>query len=173
MKLDPLKSLFKAYRAWIMGYQHKYDEAVQILHDLIHVDPHYTLAHYFLGYFYSYIKKYKKANEHAQKAIAYGGRSVINLGILGIVLASEGKKKETEAVLAELIDIVKQSRGYPIWIARVYAAAGESEKMFEWLEKAYQDRDVQLYHISVQPVFDAYRDDERFATLIKKMGFNQ
>jgi hypothetical protein len=43
--------------------------------------------------------------------------------------------------------------------------------MFRWLEKAYEDRDISLTFIKVEPRWDPYRDDPRFVDLFHRVGF--
>ncbi len=51
----------------------------------------------------------------------------------------------------------------------ICAALGYKEKAMAWLEKAYEERSFLVY-LKVDPVFDPLREEERFATLIDKMG---
>ena len=40
----------------------------------------------------------------------------------------------------------------------------------EELEKAYEVRDVWMYNLNVDPVFDPIRNEPRFRALLKKMN---
>jgi hypothetical protein len=51
----------------------------------------------------------------------------------------------------------------------VYAFRGESEKSFEWLERAYKQRDSGLADIKVDPLMKSLRQDSRYAEILKKM----
>ena len=42
--------------------------------------------------------------------------------------------------------------------------------MFEWLEKAYQDRDVVLPAMLTDPFLAPMRTDPRFADLLRRVG---
>ena len=54
-------------------------------------------------------------------------------------------------------------------IAQVYAYRGESDKSFEWLERAYKQRDAGLPEIKTDPLFKNLRHDTRFVELLKRM----
>ncbi|MBP1776982.1 MAG: hypothetical protein H6Q86_2992, partial [candidate division NC10 bacterium] len=43
---------------------------------------------------------------------------------------------------------------------------------FEWLEKAYQDRESRLPWIKLDPRFDALRADARFEGLLRRMNLH-
>ena len=42
---------------------------------------------------------------------------------------------------------------------------------FEWLERGYEARDVHLVFLTVDPKWDVWRADARFAGLLKRCGF--
>ncbi|HEY8182466.1 MAG TPA: winged helix-turn-helix domain-containing protein [Thermoanaerobaculia bacterium] len=58
----------------------------------------------------------------------------------------------------------------PVDVAGLYAQAGEMEKAFAWLEKAYQRRVSVLTNIGVDPAFDPLRSDPRFDDLLRRIG---
>ncbi len=120
-----------------------------------------------------YRGSYEKAIVEVETAIAVGGRSTINVGAAGVTYARAGDKAKAEECLAELQQRLEQGAGSYFWLARVCAALGETDRMFKWLEKAYDERDIQLYHIGGEPLFDSYRSDLRFKALLEKMGLEK
>ena len=54
--------------------------------------------------------------------------------------------------------------------AEAYAGAGDPERAFEWLERAYEQREPALLGIGVDPSFDGVRSDPRFARLVDRVG---
>jgi TolB-like protein/Tfp pilus assembly protein PilF len=59
--------------------------------------------------------------------------------------------------------------GGPFQIAIVYAVRKEPDKVFEWLDHAYEARDSGLTQLLVTPFLLDYRDDPRFAALAAKL----
>jgi tetratricopeptide (TPR) repeat protein len=53
------------------------------------------------------------------------------------------------------------------WNARL----GDKDKAFEYLEKAYQERNPLLYLLQGEPTLDPLRDDPRFDELVRRVGF--
>ena len=47
----------------------------------------------------------------------------------------------------------------------------DNDKAFEWLEKAYEERDEFLIYSKKDPTLDPIRTDPRFSELMKKIGF--
>ena len=61
----------------------------------------------------------------------------------------------------------------PYVIATIYAALGDKDKAFEFLDKAYQERSLNLsWHIMADLRVDNLRSDRRFQELLHKMGLN-
>jgi hypothetical protein len=78
-----------------------------------------------------------------------------------------GREQHSNAALAGLIAKYGADAGYQI--AQVYAYCGESAKSFEWLERAYKQRDAGLPDIKTDPLFKNLRHDPRYTELVKKM----
>jgi len=57
-------------------------------------------------------------------------------------------------------------------IALVYLGLGENLKVFEWLDKAYEERDIMIMFVRMIPELEKIRKDERFKALIEKMSLS-
>jgi len=86
------------------------------------------------------------------------------------------KLGENERAL-KLLDEIKQksaqsAAGSPsFYTAMIYAQMGETDSAFDWLEKAYKDREVEMYWLKVEPPFEPIRNDHRFQDLVKRVNF--
>ena len=80
-----------------------------------------------------------------------------------------GRKKESDAALSELI--AKYNAGAAYQIAEVYAFRNQSDEAFEWLDRAYAQRNSGLIKAKVDPLFKNLRSDPRFAAFLKKLNF--
>ena len=56
-------------------------------------------------------------------------------------------------------------------MALVHAGLGERDAVFEWLDKAYDARDVHLIYLPVDPKWDPYRTDPRFTALLARCNY--
>ena len=56
-------------------------------------------------------------------------------------------------------------------LAWVYSGLGQNDQVFEWLEWAYQDRNVDLALLNVIEGFEQACSDPRFQDLIQRMNF--
>ena len=78
-----------------------------------------------------------------------------------------GREQDSNAALAALIAKYDTLSAYQI--AQVHAYRGESDKSFEWLERAYKQRDTGLPSLNTDPLFKNLRHDPRYTELLKKM----
>ena len=79
-----------------------------------------------------------------------------------------GRKKESGSALSEFIDKFHASNAYEI--AQVYAFRNETDKAFEWLDRAYARRDPSLMSTKIDPLLKSLHSDPRFTALLKKLN---
>jgi TolB-like protein/DNA-binding winged helix-turn-helix (wHTH) protein len=78
-----------------------------------------------------------------------------------------GREKESDAAVSELI--TKHPRN-TYYIAAVYAYRSQPDEAFEWLERAYAQRDDGLIQTKVDPFLKNLHKDPRFAAFLKKLN---
>ncbi|MEN8007890.1 MAG: protein kinase [Candidatus Krumholzibacteriota bacterium] len=57
----------------------------------------------------------------------------------------------------------------PLSVSKYFAMAGDSDRAFVWLEKAYEER-APAFHLLTEPALDPVRPDPRFRALVKRVG---
>ena len=90
--------------------------------------------------------------------------------LAGVAMAEHDLRHpmESQQALEELI--AKDAQGSAYQIANVYAWRGERDKAFEWLDRAYAQRDTGLPSLMSDPLLAKLRDDPRYAAMLKKMN---
>jgi tetratricopeptide (TPR) repeat protein len=78
-----------------------------------------------------------------------------------------GRKKESDTALSTLIAKYPEST---YGIAQVYAFRNQSDEAFEWLDRAYAQRNSGLISTKVNPLLKNLHKDPRFATFLKKLN---
>ena len=87
-----------------------------------------------------------------------------------VALARAGRSEEARAEAARLIELAKQ-RYVPAYdIASVYAAAGNPDRAFEWLDRAFDERSSLLATIRVGPAMDRLRSDRRYHEVERRLN---
>ena len=102
-------------------------------------------------------------------ALLYHG----NLLDLALAYAASGKAEEAEAIYDELLARSRREYVQPSWLALINAALGKKDDAFEWLDRAYDERDAILVCVKYFRGSDPLRDDPRFDALLKRLGFEE
>jgi serine/threonine protein kinase/tetratricopeptide (TPR) repeat protein len=151
-------------------YQRHFDEAIAQYQKALEMDQNSGYAHWALGNVYLHKGMLEQAIAEYQKSIPLSGDSPDEPASLAYVYAISGKTQEARQILGDLQQRAKRSYVAPTMIASVYAALGEKDQAFAWLDKAYEERDFILIFLKVDPTFDRLRSDPRFPTLMQRIG---
>ena len=151
-------------------YQRHFDEAIAQYQKALEMDQNSGYAHWALGNVYLHKGMHEQAIAEYQKSIPLSGDSPDEPASLAYVYAISGKMQEARQILGDLQQRAKRSYVAPTMIASMYAALGEKDQAFAWLDKAYEERDFILIFLKVDPMFDRLRSDPRFATLLRRIG---
>ena len=54
-------------------------------------------------------------------------------------------------------------------VAEAYAYRGEKEKAFDWLDRAYRQRDSGMTDLDTDPLLANIKDDPRYAAMLRKL----
>lgn len=137
------------------------------------MDSGFIPTHHELGWAYTQKRIYGEAIAEFQKAISLEKDNAFSLMGLGFTYAVSGKKEEAHRILIQLNELSKRFYVPSTYIAAVYAGLGEKERAFQWLEKAYQERDEGLIYLNVAPPWGRLKSDARFASLVRRVGLPQ
>jgi hypothetical protein len=55
-------------------------------------------------------------------------------------------------------------------IATIYAFRNQTDEAFEWLDRAYAQRDPSLMSTKVEPLLKSLHNDPRYAAFLKKLN---
>ena len=168
-ELDPLSLIINAELGTIYMWARQYDKAIEQLRKTIEMDPSFYYAHWTLGETYDLSGNVQEALKEYQTAYRLSDDPAM-LGFMGHTHAISGKKDEALKMLDQMREISRQRYVPAYSFAQVYAALGDKDQAFQWLEKSYQDRAPDMVQLKVDPMLDSLHSDPRFADLVKRMG---
>ena len=168
---DPLSPVIAASLAMILYLARKYDEAVKVLQRAQEIDPDHFLPHLRMGLVRLQQKSYAEAIRELQTASRLANHSTETLAALGTGYAIAGMTGEARKIVEQLQASQAEHYVLPYNIAKIYAAACDKERTFEWLERAYQEGDPDLIELNSEPVFDGLRGEPKFSELMRRIGF--
>ena len=166
LERDPVSGHAYFQRSFVYYFARRYDDALDDVQRAARL-PHPPKEFYFaLGDIYVEKHMYEEAT---QKFKDLEGPHA--LGHLGNIYAREGKTAEAENIISQLKREVERSGIGRYEIALIYAALGEKDNAFSWLETAFQSRDKGILYLKIDPCVDSLRSDPRFQKLIARAGF--
>jgi tetratricopeptide (TPR) repeat protein len=147
------------------------DEAFRQAQETLELDPHFAPAHQTLGWAYLHMGKQKESLREFEAALKLSDPGDTDLQLdLGFAYALSGQRDEARRILARLEKLHQQAAVPSASIAILLGALGEPNEAFDWLEKAYQERDPQLIYLKVGRRFEPLRKDPRLKQLVRRIG---
>jgi TolB-like protein/DNA-binding winged helix-turn-helix (wHTH) protein len=171
-ELSPLSLIINTELGYPYFCARRWDEALEYYRRTLEMDSGFHLALYFAARCHLHKGEFGEAVAASRRAVALSGGSSLTLGWLGYVHAATGERTQAREVLRELTNRSEQRHVSPYLIATLYAGLGENDHAFAWLEKAYEERDYLLVLLRVDPRLDSLREDERFTSLLGRVGLS-
>ena len=148
-----------------------YPAAVEHARRAILLDSSLWIGYVMLGQAYAQTGETDLALEALNEAARFSGGNSKTISFRGYILAKTGRVTEAREVLRKLEADSRDRYVPPYAIALVHAGLGEPDAVFEWLDKAYDARDIHLIYLPVDPKWDPYRSDARFTALLARCNF--
>lgn len=170
LNLDPVNPLFKALYAMHLNFARKFDVAIQEMNETLQNAPNDPVAlstlrsaYHNIGdstmAFETFVRSYDARNDSIAVAALRSGYA-------------EGGYGASLVFLAELL-IERSSTKYvaPWQIGTLYTRAGKKELALQYLKEAYDQHDVNVPYLLVDPIFDNLRDTEQFREITSSIGY--
>ena len=183
----------------LRGLQSRWEEALALREETVRLDPLHAAYYYNLGNTFTRLDRLDEAGAAFRKALelqptvhnVHGSLCTVAIlrgdrdaalreaelepapipraSALALARFARGERKEADAALDQYI--AQAAESIPSGIAAVYASRGEVDKMLEWLERAYQQREPNVIAVvAISPFFTRYKSDPQFVALCSKIG---
>jgi len=169
-ELDPLSPLANSDVGWVYLRARRYDDAINQIERTLELAPEFASAQACLERAYRLKGMYKEAVESARKAMIREGATPRELAALEQSDAREAMKGVWLWRLKRREATARTREVSPYWFAAQYAELGNKDAAFEWLERAFKERDSELVSLKVDPAFDDLRTDARYAGVLHWIG---
>ncbi len=201
LELDPASDKAQGNYATLLERLGRLPQAIEVGRRATEIDPLSAIAWSNLGLYLTFHRDYAAAHEALRRCLeinpesSYGAHHLAILQLLegnaAEALATAGKigielfrltdvamaehsldhAKESQQALDELI--AKHASDGAYQVTEAFAWRGEKDKAFEWLERAYQQRDGGLSEVKVDLLLGNLHGDPRFKALLKNMNLPQ
>jgi TolB-like protein len=163
VQLDPVSTAARFHLGFHAYYSGNYDQAIISFRKELELNPAIPQAHTYLGLVYllkgdldSALTMIREEKDPFWKS--YG---------LALVNYALGKNNDSNNVLAEIIKEDQDDSAFQI--AEIYGFRGETDKAFEWLDRALKQRDSGLTELKGDPLLSGITKDPRYNDILNKM----
>jgi TolB-like protein/Tfp pilus assembly protein PilF len=163
LERDPLRPNSYNNLALILQAVNRDTEAEAAVRRALELDPDGAIRHSAIGRVLLMQGKTDAALREMQQETDEGWR----LSGLPLVFHALGRRRESEAALADLKSKYAGDSAYQI--AEVHAFRGEVDLAFEWLERAYAQRDGGIAEIKGDRFMRGLVGDPRYKALLRKL----
>jgi tetratricopeptide (TPR) repeat protein len=168
--LDPVSSIIGRDLTMMLLYQKDWEGALEQCDHTIDLNPHFSPAYWALGLVQEQLGDFDESVAAFRRAIQLSPQMPRLKAALARVLALQNMSDDARAMLEELQGLTAKRYVSPFDFALIYLALGETDRGFEWLEKAIQDRWFELLFMKADPRFGPFRADPRFVAICDRVG---
>jgi len=173
-QLDPLALITRANEGMFLYYAAHLAEAEERLKSTLELEPSFWVALLMLGKVYLQQGNHEAAIESFTRARDFCGGSSQPLAMLGFVYALMNDQYQARLTLQELESLAAKRYVPPYNFALIFYGLNDHAKVFEWLERAYEARDVLLSaFINSEPFWEPLRNEARFRSLLKRINLSK
>ncbi len=166
VSLDPLRQAGHANLGLVLLHAGRLDEAAKRYGHLLQLNPEYPGAHMRLGQ----ILLLQGRPQEALDMIRQDSDSWWQDFAMPLALFSSGQQTEADQAAANFIQTHPDG---PFQAAEIYAWRGETDQAFEWLERAYAERDSGLHEVLNDPFLASLRADDRWRSFLEKLDLKE
>jgi tetratricopeptide (TPR) repeat protein len=166
-ELDPISPYAVQAVGGYLSVAGHYDEAIEQFLSALALDPNFGLAHQGLGVAYLLKGMPAQAIDELQKAdrLMSGPR---RRALLGYAYGVAGNTFAAHRILSEFLKQSTNEQFPALAVAQVYLGLGDKDHAFEWLEKAIDQRDLDVT-LQWDSPYESLRSDPRFPALLRRM----
>lgn len=170
-QLDPNQD----HLSWALYIRGEHDRAIELLLKWAENHPEDAGVHFGLAQNYLQKAMYKEWVQELGTSLSLFGWPKM-ASSLHSAFAASGYLGAMRQYARELERLNASGQGYfPGILAQAYAALGDKDRAFYWLQQGYEHRDratadPYIHPVKVDPVFASLRSDPRFAELLRRYG---
>jgi TolB-like protein/Tfp pilus assembly protein PilF len=175
LELDPLTPNKQNSVGATLYRAARYDEALQYFRQVPDPDANSESRHRRIAAIYERQGRLKEAMAEWLIALRLGGKQDVAASVERAYSSSGYAQAKRTYLTADLRETERRAQGaYPrpfSWdVAADYALLGDRDRAFQWLERAYRDRDWPLTFLTVDDRLETLRSDPRLWDLARRVG---
>lgn len=170
-ELDPRSPVTNSHMGWMLYLARRFAESEERLRMTVEMDASFALASYFSGLTYLQMERFDDAIRQFERAEQLSPGHPPVLSGFGQAYAMKGQRAEARRFLDTLYAMSMDRHVSPFYIACVHVRLGETDQALARLEDACEQRCPSMALLNVEPSVDPLRRDQRFRSLLRRIGF--
>jgi TolB-like protein/Tfp pilus assembly protein PilF/tRNA A-37 threonylcarbamoyl transferase component Bud32 len=169
VELDPLSARGRVLNAWMLYQTRHFRRATAEAERAVEMEKDFPQGLMHVGNALDKAGRSEEAVAMLRESIRLWSDGALPKSMLCHALVNAGREEEAREVLQEILAENEKTYVKPYFLAVAYAAFDERDAAFEWLEKAYADRNEWMVWLGTEPKFDNLREDRRYFELLERM----
>jgi len=166
---DPLSLSINTTLAARYRDLHEFKQALDVVQRTLELDPNFAPGHELLASVYEQQGDFQSDITELKKASTLSKDNPTSLAHLGRAYALSGNQDEARKIAEQLKQTARQHY-VPAWdMAVLFAAMGDADTAFRWLEESYTKRESQMPFLKVDYRIDPLRPDPRFQNMLRRV----
>lgn len=167
--LDPLSPVVSMGLVQVYLFAGRFEEAIDECKRHLEMHPGLTVAHDFLIHLHVQKGSFGEASREADTLEKLSDRKAEAMAHRAYVEVAQGWKGEARKLIEEIDDGPGTEYSNPTVFITVWTMLGEMDRAYEWAGRALEDGKVSFPSLRLSPDLVAFRSDQRFGELLKKV----
>jgi len=163
-RLEPLIPTFVYHSAEVFVCTGEYDKSIEQCRKALEIESHFWIAHMLIGWNFVFLEKPEEAITAFVKAKQLEPQSQTITNGLVAAHAVGGRWQEAREISRQSGELDTYSQA----VHQLYL--GETDRMFDLLSKAADERDAGLFWFANLSNFRKFQHDRRYQSLLRKMN---
>jgi serine/threonine-protein kinase len=168
-RIDPLSLFVSASKTASLLSARRNAEAEAECRRALELDPDFWRPIVALGRCYEAQGRYDESIACFERGKRLSDRVPSAIGGLGRIYALAGRREEAFQELEELEELALHRYVSPWGKALIFLGLGD-DRVFEWLQRSYEEHTGWLMYLATDPRFDPLRPDPRFRSLLQNLN---
>ena len=172
LERDPLSVFAYIHLGWALEHLGRDGEALEQYRTVLALAPDWH-AYLSLAEYHVMRGEFDEALRNAVKAESLLGPTgpPAWLGRVAYTYAKTDRRADAQRILRAMLERAAREYVPPVDPAFICVGLGENQRALDFLEQAYERRDVQLIWLKIRKQYDPLRDEPRFQDLMRRMNF--
>jgi TolB-like protein/Tfp pilus assembly protein PilF len=168
--LDPLNLNIRRTVASLYRGAGEYDRAARMLEQVLAMDPDHFWARSSLAITLILDGRYGEGLGHQEVLAREQAEDPFFPLAFSWGLGLSGQEARAREVLETVLQERPPDSVDPVDVAMAFAGLGETDAAFQWLDRGFEVRSVDLIQVVANPMWDPLRTDPRHRALLERMG---